>query len=30
MLELLALERRYDPDERFESDWYRHDREMFA
>ncbi len=26
----LALKRRYDPEERFQSDWYRHYREMFA
>jgi FAD/FMN-containing dehydrogenase len=28
--EFLALKRKYDPDERFQSDWYRHYREMFA
>jgi len=26
----LALKRKYDPDERFQSDWYRHYRSMFA
>ena len=28
--EFLALKRKYDPNERFQSDWYRHYREMFA
>jgi len=28
--EFLALKRRYDPDERFQSEWYRHYRKMFA
>ena len=28
--EFLRLKRRYDPDERFQSDWYRHYRQMFA
>jgi FAD/FMN-containing dehydrogenase len=28
--ELLAAKRRYDPEERFQSDWYRHYREMLA
>jgi FAD/FMN-containing dehydrogenase len=28
--EFLRLKREFDPDERFESDWYRHHREMFA
>ncbi len=28
--EFLRLKRRYDPAERFQSDWYRHYREMFA
>jgi len=28
--EFLRLKRAYDPDERFQSDWYRHYREMFA
>jgi FAD/FMN-containing dehydrogenase len=28
--EFLALKRKYDPDERFQSDWYRHYRSMFA
>jgi FAD/FMN-containing dehydrogenase len=28
--EFLRQKRRYDPDERFQSDWYRHYREMFA
>jgi len=30
MREFLALKRRYDPDERFQSSWYRHYRSMFA
>jgi FAD/FMN-containing dehydrogenase len=30
MPEFLRLKRRYDPSEMFESDWYRHYREMFA
>jgi hypothetical protein len=30
MREFLALKRRYDPDEVFASNWYRHLREMFA
>ena len=30
MPEFLALKRRHDPDERFQSTWYRHYREMFA
>jgi hypothetical protein len=25
----LRLKKRYDPEERFQSDWYRHYREMF-
>jgi len=29
MPEFLRLKKRYDPDERFQSDWYRHYREMF-
>jgi FAD/FMN-containing dehydrogenase len=29
MPEFLRLKRRYDPEERFQSDWYRHYREMF-
>jgi hypothetical protein len=28
--EFLRLKRRYDPEERFQSDWYRHYRAMFA
>ena len=28
--EFLRLKRQYDPDERFESDWYRHYKAMFA
>ena len=28
--EFLRLKRRYDPDERFQSEWYRHYRQMFA
>ena len=28
--EFLALKRKYDPEERFQSDWYRHYRSMFA
>ena len=28
--EFLNLKRRHDPDERFQSDWYRHYRAMFA
>jgi FAD/FMN-containing dehydrogenase len=28
--EFLRLKRRFDPDERFQSDWYRHYREMFG
>ena len=28
--EFLRLKRRYDPEERFQGDWYRHYREMFA
>jgi FAD/FMN-containing dehydrogenase len=28
--EFLRLKRRYDPEERFQSEWYRHYREMFA
>ena len=28
--EFLRLKRQYDPDERFQSDWYRHHRQMFA
>ncbi|MFN0122640.1 MAG: FAD-binding protein [Blastocatellia bacterium] len=28
--EFLALKRKHDPDELFQSDWYRHHREMFA
>jgi hypothetical protein len=30
MPEFLRLKKRYDPSETFESDWYRHYREMFA
>lgn len=30
MAEFLRLKRRYDPDEVFQSDWYRHHRRMFA
>jgi hypothetical protein len=30
MRELLTLKKKYDPDELFQSDWYRHYREMFA
>jgi FAD/FMN-containing dehydrogenase len=30
MAEFLALKRRHDPDERFQSTWYRHYRQMFA
>jgi FAD/FMN-containing dehydrogenase len=29
-VQFLRLKRRYDPDERFQSDWYRHYRSMFA
>jgi FAD/FMN-containing dehydrogenase len=28
--QFLAMKRRYDPDERFQSDWYRHYRDMFG
>jgi hypothetical protein len=28
--EFLRLKRRYDPQERFQSDWYRHYRRLFA
>jgi FAD/FMN-containing dehydrogenase len=28
--EFLRLKRKYDPDERFQSDWYRHYKSMFA
>jgi FAD/FMN-containing dehydrogenase len=28
--QFLAMKRRYDPDDRFQSDWYRHYRDMFA
>ncbi len=28
--ELLRLKKKYDPEERFQSDWYRHYRSMFA
>ena len=28
--ELLRLKRRHDPEERFQSEWYRHHRAMFA
>ena len=28
--EFLRLKKRYDPEERFQSDWYRHYRTMFA
>src|SRR6266404_4187004 len=28
--EFLRLKKKYDPDERFQSDWYRHYRTMFA
>jgi hypothetical protein len=30
MPEFLALKRRYDPDEVFQSTWYRHHRDMFG
>jgi FAD/FMN-containing dehydrogenase len=30
MPEFLRLKKKYDPEERFQSDWYRHYREMFA
>jgi len=30
MREFLSLKRRYDPEERFQSSWYRHYRSMFA
>lgn len=30
MVEFLRLKRRYDPNERFQSEWYRHYREMFS
>jgi FAD/FMN-containing dehydrogenase len=30
MAEFLRLKRRYDPDEVFQSDWYRHYKQMFA
>jgi FAD/FMN-containing dehydrogenase len=30
IVQFLRLKRRYDPDERFQSDWYRHYRSMFA
>jgi hypothetical protein len=29
MAEFLALKRRYDPDDVFQSNWYRHYRQMF-
>jgi hypothetical protein len=29
-VEFLRLKRRWDPEERFQSDWYRHYRAMFA
>jgi hypothetical protein len=29
-VEFLRLKKKYDPQERFQSDWYRHHREMFA
>ena len=29
-IDFLRLKRKYDPEERFQSDWYRHYREMFA
>ena len=29
MQEFLALKRQHDPDERFQSTWYRHYRDMF-
>jgi hypothetical protein len=29
LVEFLRLKRRYDPDELFQSDWYRHYRELF-
>jgi len=29
-VDFLRLKRKYDPDERFQSDWYRHYRAMFA
>ena len=29
-VEFLRLKRKYDPEERFQSDWYRHHRTMFA
>ena len=28
--EFLKLKRQYDPDERFQSDWYRHYKSLFA
>jgi hypothetical protein len=28
--EFLGLKKQHDPEERFQSDWYRHYREMFA
>jgi FAD/FMN-containing dehydrogenase len=28
--EFLRLKKKYDPEERFQSDWYRHYKEMFA
>jgi hypothetical protein len=30
MAEFLAFKRRYDPDEVFQSNWYRHYRDMFG
>jgi hypothetical protein len=30
MAQFLELKRRHDPNERFQSDWYRHYRRMFA
>lgn len=29
-VDFLRLKKKYDPDERFQSDWYRHYRQMFA
>ncbi|MFN2397650.1 MAG: hypothetical protein ABR543_03240, partial [Gemmatimonadaceae bacterium] len=29
-VEFLRLKKRYDPEERFQSDWYRHYRDLFA
>jgi hypothetical protein len=30
LIEFLRLKRRYDPQDRFQSEWYRHYRAMFA